>query len=79
MVAGLTFFGLTLNTGGSGTSDYISFLLSGLIEIPAYVLCLIFLDKIGRRFMTVGFFLIGASACLVTAWLGKKKHIGTTR
>ncbi|XP_023323116.1 organic cation transporter protein isoform X2 [Eurytemora carolleeae] len=49
-VNAFVYFGLTLNSGDLGGDVFINFSLSGLLEIPAYILAIFVLLRYGRRF-----------------------------
>ncbi|XP_069135003.1 organic cation transporter protein-like isoform X1 [Argopecten irradians] len=65
-VVSMVYYGLSLNTGNLGGDFYINFLISGLVEFPAYTLCLLLLDRIGRRLLHSSCMIIGGIACIVT-------------
>ncbi|XP_013411583.1 organic cation transporter protein-like [Lingula anatina] len=48
-VTGICYYGLALNAQGLGGSIYINFALLGAADIPAQLVSMLFLDKIGRR------------------------------
>lgn len=62
----LAFYGLGLNVGSLGGSVYINFLLSGLMELVSYVLCLGLLDRLGRRPLNCGLMVLAGLACTLT-------------
>jgi len=68
-----TYYGLTLAAGGESGSAaphsavYLSTALSGLVEIPAYVLAVILLPILGRRKTLVAFMVAGGVACTAIA------------
>ncbi|KAK3098164.1 hypothetical protein FSP39_016805 [Pinctada imbricata] len=66
MVVSMTYYGLSLNTGNLGGDFYVNFLISGLVEFPAYTLVIIFLDRWGRKKMHCISMLLGGIACLCT-------------
>jgi hypothetical protein len=43
------YYGLTLNSGKIGGNIFVNFTISATMELLAYILCLVFLDRIGRR------------------------------
>ena len=49
MINSITYYGLCLYTSYLGGNDYVNFFLSGLVEIPAYILCLWSLHRYGRQ------------------------------
>ncbi|KAM9290545.1 solute carrier family 22 member 15-like, partial [Gastrophryne carolinensis] len=70
-VCSLVYYGLTLGAGLLGGGVYLSLALSGLIELPAYPLCMYLLNckRIGRRRSLCIFLCCGGVACLLTLCL----------
>ncbi|XP_048771044.2 organic cation transporter protein-like isoform X2 [Ostrea edulis] len=66
MVVSMTYYGLSLNTGNLGGDFYVNFLISGVVEFPAYALCLLLLDRWGRKKCHCSAMLLGGIACLCT-------------
>ncbi|XP_078086718.1 solute carrier family 22 member 2-like isoform X2 [Mustelus asterias] len=63
----LVYLGLVMRLGILGGNIYINFFISGVVEIPAAIIIILLIDRIGRRFpFAAGNFLAGAS-CLLTA------------
>lgn len=48
-VCSLTYYGLSWNTNNLGGNNYINFIISGMVEIPAYAMCMLTLDRFGRK------------------------------
>lgn len=46
---GFVYYGLSFNTNSLAGNMYINFFLSGLVELPAYVLTMYILRTYGRR------------------------------
>ena len=42
------FYGLSLSITSHGGNDYLDFFISGAVELPAYLLCLVTLSRFGR-------------------------------
>jgi len=42
------FYGLSLSATNLGGNDYLDFFISGAVELPAYLLCLVTLSRYGR-------------------------------
>ncbi|XP_076078144.1 organic cation transporter protein-like isoform X2 [Mytilus galloprovincialis] len=66
LVVSMGYYGLSLNTGNLSGDFYLNFFLSGLVEFPAYTLCLVFLDRVGRKKLHVSCFVGGGLACICT-------------
>ena len=75
-VNGATYYGLTLAAGSGGNTEsdnstsiqpdiYTSTAMSGLIELPAYIVAVPMLNSWGRKTTLVLFMLIGGISCLV--------------
>ncbi|XP_077977749.1 organic cation transporter protein-like [Glandiceps talaboti] len=62
----MVYYGLSLNTDGLAKNAYISFFVSGAVEIPAYILCYFLLDRTGRRPLLFVFMLIGGVVLIIT-------------
>ncbi|CAL8086657.1 unnamed protein product [Orchesella dallaii] len=43
------YYGLALNSANLGGNDYVNFILSGAVEVPAYALLLLTLNRFGRK------------------------------
>ena len=63
-VNGFVYYGLSFNTNSLEGNPYVNFLLSGAVEVPAYVLCMYVLTKTGRKTSVVGS-MIGAGLCFL--------------
>ena len=61
-----TYYGLSLGSPDliAGGNPYINFFLSAAVEIPAYVLNLLLLNRVGRRAALSGFLLFGGAVLL---------------
>jgi len=42
------FYGLSLSVTSLGGNDYLDFFISGAVELPAYLLCLVTVSRYGR-------------------------------
>ena len=71
----MMYHGLSLVSGTLSSNKYLSFSLSGLVEIPALFLSER-LMKFGRRLPLFTLALIGSFACLFCAWLQVSNHSG---
>lgn len=64
MVCSLVFYGLSLNSGNLGGSVYVNFQLMAVVEVIAYVLCLLLLNYVSRKLMYITCMMTGGVACL---------------
>jgi len=63
------YYGLTLASDKLGSSIYVSTMLSGLVELPAYLITALLIDWFGRRLPLSGFMLVGGTSCLAIQFL----------
>lgn len=68
-VQSLVYYGLSLSTSTLGIDPYISFLVSGAIEIPAYLLCMYLAEWLGRKGATFSTMIIGGLCCCATPFI----------
>ncbi|CAH0383129.1 unnamed protein product [Bemisia tabaci] len=60
------YYGLSWNTSSLGGNPYLNFILSGLVEIPAYCFLLVTLNRWGRRTILSGCMIAGGLALIAT-------------
>ncbi|XP_028916798.1 solute carrier family 22 member 15-like isoform X2 [Ornithorhynchus anatinus] len=70
-VCSLVYYGLTLNAGELKGSLYINIALYGLVEVPAFPLCIFFIEKswAGRQKTTAVFLIFAGFACIFSTFL----------
>ncbi|KAJ8021289.1 Solute carrier family 22 member 6-B [Holothuria leucospilota] len=68
-VQSVVYYGLSLSTSSLGIDPYISFIVSGAIEIPAYVLCMYLPEWIGRKGTTCSTLVFGGISCCLSPLL----------
>jgi OCT family organic cation transporter-like MFS transporter 4/5 len=56
-----------------GGNPYINFLISAAVEIPAYALVLLVLNRLGRKIPLCCFMLIAGLALVVTIFIDKEQ------
>ncbi|XP_063241584.1 carcinine transporter [Bacillus rossius redtenbacheri] len=61
---GLSYYGPAL-----GSDQYLSFLLSALVEVPSYLLCWVVMDRWGRRWPLCVAMILSGVSCIVTVLL----------
>ncbi|XP_069129239.1 organic cation transporter protein-like isoform X2 [Argopecten irradians] len=62
----MSYYGLTLNTENLGGNFYLNFCLSGLVELPAYTIPLLLMDRIGRKRLFFVCMIVCGVACIST-------------
>ena len=62
----MVYYGLALNSGDLGGDMFMNFFLQTLMDIPANVIVLVLLDKVGRKPLQIWSMIIGGVACLST-------------
>lgn len=69
MVVSMVYYGLSLNTDNLGAGSlYVNFLISGLVEFPAYTICILLLGRVGRKVLHCGSMILGGVSCLLTTF-----------
>lgn len=63
-VAGMVYYGLSFSAPYIGTSIYIYIFLAAAVEVPAFILIYVFIQKIGRRLVLLISVIISGLACL---------------
>ncbi|KAL3280112.1 hypothetical protein HHI36_017618 [Cryptolaemus montrouzieri] len=61
----LVYYGLSLSTGNIKGNPFVILFIMGLIEIPGYVLTILLMDRLGRRFLTCFNMIIGGFCCII--------------
>ena len=69
LVNALVYYGLALNTENLAGSPYINFCLAGAVEIPAYLICILLLNRVGRRGPLIVAMYLGGVACIISGAL----------
>jgi hypothetical protein len=69
----LVYYGLTLNSGSLVGDPHLMLFISGIIEVPAYLLSAKIIDILGRR-PVISFCLVsGGLACICTTYFPQSK------
>uniref|UniRef100_A0A8W8JJK5 Organic cation transporter protein n=1 Tax=Magallana gigas TaxID=29159 RepID=A0A8W8JJK5_MAGGI len=66
MVVSMTYYGLSLNTGNLAGDFYLNFFLTAVMDFPAYTMCLMLMDRWGRKKCHCSAMILGGIACLST-------------
>lgn len=62
----ITYYGLSWNTSNLGGNDYLNFVVSGAVEIPAYTFLLLTLNRWGRKSILCGSMVCAGVSLLLT-------------
>ncbi|KAL4233279.1 hypothetical protein ACF0H5_007963 [Mactra antiquata] len=65
-VVAMTYFGLALNSENLNGNLYLNFAISGLVEIPAYIIVILLVDRVGRRRLYCVMMILGGLCCAST-------------
>ncbi|XP_031697713.1 solute carrier family 22 member 15 [Anarrhichthys ocellatus] len=67
----LVYYGLTLGAGDTSGSRYVNVAMYGLVELPAYPLCMYFINKhwAGRRKSMASFLCLAGTSCFCTMFI----------
>ncbi|KAG0720831.1 Organic cation transporter protein [Chionoecetes opilio] len=71
-VVSMVYYGLTFSGGNINASPYLLVFLSGLVEIPSYILSCWTLKKFGRRLNLCALFIICGISCLLILLVPKE-------
>lgn len=63
----IVYYGLSLNAGNLVGNPYLMLFLSGLVELPSYLLMCFLMDRTGRRCLVSTFMLIGGVCCIIAS------------
>ncbi|XP_043244150.1 organic cation transporter protein-like [Amphibalanus amphitrite] len=78
-VNNLCYYGLTAAAATMGSDRFSSVALSGLIELPAYVIVALVLNRFGRRMPLCAFMLLGGVCCLSIVGLPRRDEMSHVR
>ncbi|KAF5290281.1 hypothetical protein FQR65_LT11615 [Abscondita terminalis] len=66
MVNSMAYYGLSWNTNNLGGNDHVNFVISGAVELPAYILLLLTLNRWGRKYTLSGCMIVGGVTLMLT-------------
>eukprot|EP00095_Tigriopus_kingsejongensis_P010110 maker-scaffold152_size304267-snap-gene-1.15 protein:Tk10110 transcript:maker-scaffold152_size304267-snap-gene-1.15-mRNA-1 annotation:"organic cation transporter protein" len=69
IVTSMCFFGLSFNSVNLGGDMYLNFILTSLIEIPSYLFCILVLDHLGRKPVTIFCQCLAGITCCLAAFI----------
>ncbi|XP_072018529.1 organic cation transporter protein-like [Amphiura filiformis] len=70
-VNSIVYYGLSLNTGDLGGNEFISFFISGVVEVPAVIYAFFAIEWFGRRPNLAGTEILAGIACFATIVIRK--------
>ncbi|XP_030752013.1 organic cation transporter protein-like [Sitophilus oryzae] len=71
------FYGLTLNSVALNGNHYLDFILTALVEVPAYFTCNFIVDKLGRKKSLCGSYFLTGAACLAFIFIPASSRWGS--
>ena len=74
MVTSLVYYGLLLNAADLAGNTYINFLLSAIVEIPAYVFAGACQQYFGRRLPLSGCMFVAGLCLIISGFIPSGKH-----
>ncbi|GFS09521.1 organic cation transporter protein [Elysia marginata] len=66
MVCSMVYYGISLNVADLAGNIYFNMLLYGVVELVSYLLCLVFLDRVGRRRLHLFCMFVSGIGCTVS-------------
>lgn len=74
----IVYYGLSLNTGSLLGNPFLMLFLSGLVEIPSYVVTVILMDRTGRRGLISTLMILGGFCSIAAAYIPREISGGQT-
>ncbi|XP_072437346.1 solute carrier family 22 member 2-like [Chiloscyllium punctatum] len=65
----VVYLGLVMRLGVIGGNIYINFVISGAVELPAAIIIILVIDRVGRRLPFAGGNFLAGASCLITAFI----------
>lgn len=75
MTCSLVYYGMSINSVSLSSNRYVSFMLVTLVEIPAYIVVVIVLDKYGRKKTLLATYVTCATTSILFAFLPRCKYL----
>lgn len=69
LINAMVYYGLSLGTDNLGGSPYVNFFVAGGVEIPAYIMCILLLNRVGRRRPLFATMIVGGAGCIASAFI----------
>lgn len=73
LVNAMVYYGLALGTDNLGGDPYINFMIAGAVEIPAYIMCVLCLNRVGRKKPLTITMIFGGVSCIASAFVPNGK------
>lgn len=73
LVNAMVYYGLALGTDNLGGDPYINFMIAGAVEIPAYIMCVLCLNRVGRKKPLTITMIFGGVSCIASAFVPSSK------
>lgn len=73
LVNAMVYYGLALGTDNLGGDPYINFMIAGAVEIPAYIMCVLCLNRVGRKKPLTITMIFGGVSCIASAFVPSGK------
>ncbi|XP_025152602.1 organic cation transporter protein isoform X2 [Harpegnathos saltator] len=73
----IVYYGLSLNMGNLVGNPFVMLFLSGLVELPAYILVVFTMDRLGRRCLVSALLLTGGACCICAANIAASSEIAS--
>ncbi|KAG5322016.1 ORCT protein, partial [Acromyrmex heyeri] len=64
-----TYYGLSWHASNLGGNDYVNFVISGIVEVPAYTFLIFTLNRWGRKIIICGCMMLSGLALLATLFI----------
>ncbi|XP_003706502.1 organic cation transporter protein [Megachile rotundata] len=74
----IVYYGLSLNSGNLVGNPFLMLFLSALVELPAYILICLVMDRTGRRCLVSSFMLVGGVCCILASTIPTGTSISST-
>ena len=71
LVTVMVYYGIIYNVENLGGNMYLNFSLLGTVGVPAYILNVFLVDRIGRRYLLISSLWVTGVACLISGFIPK--------
>lgn len=68
------YYGLSINSVSLAGNKYVNFILVAFVEIPANIVCLLVLDRFGRKKVLIITYVLSACLCISLSFLPKGEY-----